>query len=335
LPDVTYGRQLQHKALSGMEAEFQLQLSYEKIPVVLAGGETASLRAPTYGLDLRAGPLSDGAMISPRVAPAMIGLGLLEAIPAEDILALADPEDVDGDGISGRANVVMSAQYGVAMLGRFGHKATQPSVNEQSAAAFSADLGLSTPLFPWHWGDCTEAQANCRAAPHGGDVEREGLEVDSQAMDVVTLYSRHLGVPERADVDAPEVLRGKALFHDAGCVGCHTPKHVTHRLDGQVTGSFQLIWPYSDVLLHDMGEGLADHRPDGLANGREWRTAPLWGLGLVAQAGGAQGYLHDGRARSILEAVLWHGGEAARSKENVVAMAPEDRAALLAFLESL
>ncbi len=272
--------------------------------------------------------------MSPRVAPTMIGLGLLEAIPTEDILALADPEDANGDGISGRANVVTSAEFGVQELGRFGHKATLPTVGEQTAAAFSADLGLSTPLFPWHWGDCTEAQVACRTAPHGNDPEREGLEVDSRAMAVLNLYSRTLGVPARTAVDDPEVLRGKALFHEAGCAGCHVPKHVTHRL-ASGTGSFQLIWPYTDLLLHDMGEGLADGRPDGLADGREWRTAPLWGLGLVAQAGGQRGYLHDGRARTVLEAVLWHGGEAEAAKENVVAMSPEDRAAMLAFLESL
>ncbi|MGR3635286.1 MAG: di-heme oxidoreductase family protein [Shimia sp.] len=335
MPHPTYGGQLQHKALSGMQAEVQLTISYDEVAVALAGGESASLRVPNYDLDLTQGPLGDGAMISARVAPAMIGLGLLEAIPSETILALADTEDANNDGISGRANVVTSAEFGVPMLGRFGHKATLPTVSEQAAAAFSADLGLSTPLFPWHWGDCSEAQVDCRAAPHGGDPEREGLEVDSRAMGVVNLYSRNLAVPARSDVTSPMVLRGKELFHVTGCADCHTPKHVTHRLDGAATGSFQLIWPYTDLLLHDMGDGLADGRPDGSATGREWRTAPLWGLGLVAQVGGQQGYLHDGRARTVLEAVLWHGGEAEAAKDKVVTMSPEDRAALLAFLESL
>ncbi|TCL00454.1 CxxC motif-containing protein (DUF1111 family) [Shimia isoporae] len=334
-PHPVYGGQLQHKALTGMEAEFQLELTYEETVIGLAGGETAILREPHYQLDLKLGPLGEDAMVSPRVAPAMIGLGLLEAIPSDDILALADPEDLNGDGISGRANVVMSAEFGTQMLGRFGHKATLPTVSEQTAAAFSADLGISTPVFPWHWGDCTAEQVNCREAPHGNDIEREGLEVDSQTMAVLNLYSRNLGVPARENVDDPQVLRGKALFHEAGCAACHVPKHVTHRLKEDVTGSFQLIWPYTDLLLHDMGDGLADGRPDGLASGREWRTAPLWGLGLVEQVGGQQGYLHDGRARTVLEAILWHGGEAAVSQEKVVAMTPKDRAALLAFLESL
>lgn len=334
-PHPQYGGQLQHKALSGMEAEFRLALTYEEVEVALGGGEGARLRVPTYGLEMTQGALGEDAMISPRVAPTMIGLGLLEAIPSEDILALADPEDADGDGISGRANVVTSAEYGVPMLGRFGYKAMMPTVSEQTAAAFSADLGLSTPVFPWHWGDCTEAQVACREAPHGNDPEREGLEVDSRAMAVLNLYSRNLGVPTRDAVDDPQVLHGKALFEAAGCAACHVPKHVTHRLTEGGPASFELIWPYTDLLLHDMGEGLADGRPDGLADGREWRTAPLWGLGLVAQAGGQEGYLHDGRARSVLEAVLWHGGEAEAAKEIVVAMTPEDRAALLAFLESL
>jgi len=333
-PHPEYGGQLQHKALSGMEAEFQLNLSYDDAALDLAGGEQANLRRPVYGLEMAQGVLGEATMISPRVAPTMIGLGLLEAIPTEDILALSDPDDLDGDGISGRAQVVQSAEYGVAMLGRFGHKAMMPTVSEQTAAAFSADLGLSTPLFPWHWGDCTEAQEVCRAAPHGDDPEREGLEVDSRAMAVLNLYSRNLGVPARVNVEDPQVLRGKSLFHEAGCAACHVPKHVTHRREAG-TGSFQLIWPYTDLLLHDMGDGLADGRPDGLANGREWRTAPLWGLGLVAQAGGQQGYLHDGRARTVLEAVLWHGGEAEAAKEKVVALTPVDRAALVAFLESL
>lgn len=334
-PHPHYGGQLQHKALSGLEAEFRLDVTYEEVTVALGGGEVASLRVPTYGLEMTQGLLGEGTMMSPRVAPTMIGLGLLEAIPTDDILALADPDDADGDSVSGRANVVTSAEYGVPMLGRFGHKATLPTVSEQTAAAFSADLGLSTPVFPWHWGDCTEAQATCRNAPHGNDEVREGLEVDSRAMAVLNLYSRNLGVPARTDANDPEVLHGKALFHEAGCADCHVPKHVTHRKAEDFTGNFQLIWPYTDLLLHDMGDGLADGRPDGLASGREWRTAPLWGLGLVAQAGGEDGYLHDGRARTVLEAVLWHGGEAEMAKDKVVAMTPEDRAALLAFLGSL
>ena len=154
-------------------------------------------------------------------------------------------------------------------------------------------------------------------------------------MDLVTFYSRNLAVPARRDVGAPEVLRGKAVFHEVGCTSCHQPKFVTERLEDQPEQSFQLIWPYSDMLLHDMGEGLADHRPEGAASGSEWRTPPLWGIGLTETVSDHTFFLHDGRARNLLEAVLWHGGEAEASQQAVVQMNAEDRDALIAFLESL
>ena len=273
-------------------------------------------------------------MLSPRVAPQMIGLGLLEAIPAADLLAKADPEDADGDGISGRPSIVWSFAEDRPMLGRFGWKAGAPTVLEQSAAAFAGDIGISTPLFDTPWGDCTEAQVDCRTAPHGNDTAR-GTEIDAQGLDLVTFYSRNLGVPGRRDMDDPAVLNGKRVFHEANCIACHTPKHVTHRLEDQPEQSFQLIWPFTDLLLHDMGEGLADHRPEGRATGREWRTPPLWGIGLTPQVNGHSFYLHDGRARSLLEAVLWHGGEAEAARNHVTGLTPEDRADLIRYLESL
>jgi CxxC motif-containing protein (DUF1111 family) len=272
-------------------------------------------------------------MISPRVTPQMIGLGLLEAIPAADILAHADPDDADGDGISGRPNIVISDQFGVPMLGRFGLKAGKPSIREQSAAAFSGDMGLATVLHPEGWGDCTEAQGVCRAAPDGASAEAP--EVGAEALDLVTFYARNLGVPARRDPGDPQVLAGKAAFYGAGCPACHVPKFVTGRLADQPAQSFQLIWPYTDLLLHDMGPGLADNRPEARATGREWRTAPLWGIGLTEQVAGTARFLHDGRARSLLEAVLWHGGEAQAARDAVAAMAAPDRAALIRFLESL
>ena len=269
-------------------------------------------------------------MISPRVAPQMIGLGLLEAVPEEDILARADPDDADGDGISGRPNRVLSEETGAPMLGRFGWKAGQPTIREQSASAFSGDIGISTAVLPDGWGECTEAQAGCRAAPHGGAPE-----ADDTVLDLVTFYSRNLAVPARRDLDDPEVLRGKALFYEAGCAACHAPKFVTARLPDRPEQSFQLIWPYSDLLLHDMGEGLADHRPEARASGTEWRTAPLWGIGLTETVTGRASFLHDGRARTLLEAVLWHGGEAQAARDRVVAMDAGEREALVRFLELL
>ncbi|WP_238987485.1 di-heme oxidoredictase family protein [Roseovarius dicentrarchi] len=334
-PDPTYGTQLQDHALPGIPAEYRMHIAYEEIPVELSGGEVASLRRPTYtAADLGYGPLHPDAMLSPRIAPQMIGLGLLEAIPAADILAYADPDDLDGDGISGRANIVWSVEYDMPMLGRFGLKAGSPTVREQSAGAFAGDIGISNPLFADPFGECTTIQDACQTAPHGDGDDRE-FEFDAEGLDLVTFYSRNLGVPARRDPGAPEVLRGKQVFHDTGCASCHRPKFVTHRLDGQPEQSFQLIWPHTDMLLHDMGEGLADNRPEARANGREWRTPPLWGIGLTERVSGHTYFLHDGRARSLLEAVLWHGGEAQTARDTVAAMPPEDRAALITYLESL
>ncbi|MFC0202122.1 di-heme oxidoreductase family protein [Paracoccus rhizosphaerae] len=336
-PDPTYGGQLQDFATFGLKAEGKLEVSYDERPVTLLDGSAVSLRVPRYDIsNLADGPLAADAMLSPRIAPQMIGLGLLEAIPVAEILARADPDDADGDGISGRAQIVMSTHHGVPMLGRFGLKAGNPTVLDQSAEAFAGDMGLSNPLRPHPHGDCTAAQAACLAAPVGQEPGiRDGLEVDGPSLDLVAFYARNLAVPERSGVDDPQVLRGKAVFHELGCADCHTPKHVTHRLQDQPEQSFQLIWPYTDLLLHDMGEDLADNRPEGRATGREWRTPPLWGIGHTKAVSGHTEFLHDGRARNLLEALLWHGGEAAPARDGVIALSATDRDALLAFLESL
>jgi CxxC motif-containing protein (DUF1111 family) len=336
-PDPTYGGQLQDLAAPGHPAEGRMDISWSETLITVADSTEVTLRSPTYTFaDPAYGPPSPDLLLSPRVAPPMIGLGLLEAIPAADILALADPEDTNNDGISGRPQIVPSAEFGTPMLGRFGLKAGAPTVREQSAGAFAGDMGLSTPLHTDPWGDCSKGQPTCIDAPHGQEVGvRDGLEVDGEGLDLVTFYSRNLGVPERRNIDDPQVLKGKEVFYSTGCQSCHTPKHVTNRLDGQPEQSFQLIWPYTDLLLHDMGPGLADNRPEGRATGREWKTAPLWGIGLSPQVSGHTEYLHDGRARSLLEAILWHGGEAQSQRDTVAAMRTEDREALLAFLGSL
>ncbi len=334
-PEPNYGGQMQDLSLLGHPAEYRLDITYEDVPIKLSGDETVVLRKPTYkAADLGYGPLHPDAMLSPRVAPQMIGLGLLEAIPVDDLLAKADPDDADGDGISGRPNIIWSIEYGAPMMGRFGHKAGMPTIAQQSAAAFAGDIGISSPLYPAAYGDCTELQAECVSAPHGDGDDRT-FEIHQQGMDLVVFYSRNLGVPERRDVDDAEVLRGKRVFHDSGCAACHTPSHVTHRLEDRPEHSFQLIWPYTDLLLHDMGEGLADNRPESRATGREWRTPPLWGIGLTEQVSGHTQFLHDGRAQSLLEAILWHGGEAQVARDKVVTLPKADRAALIRFLESL
>jgi CxxC motif-containing protein (DUF1111 family) len=334
--DPVYGLQLQTFGIQGHAAEGQVAIDWAEEEVALAGGEMVRLRRPTFRIENAGyGAFAPGLMLSPRIAPPMIGLGLLEAVPEADILAGADPEDRDGDGISGRAARVWSNAQGRMMLGRFGWKALAPTMLDQVADAFAADMGLSTRLHRGGFGECTEAQAACRTAIDGAD-RREGVEVTDRLLDLVVFYARNLGVPARGPAAATaEARRGRALFRDAGCAGCHRPGFTTATLPDRPEHAAQRIWPYSDLLLHDMGEGLADHRPEGDADGREWRTPPLWGIGRTRAVSGHTQFLHDGRARSLIEAILWHGGEASRARDAVATMAPADRAALIAFLESL
>lgn len=336
-PDPVLGRQLQDIATPGLTAEGTLSVRYSPVTVRLGDGSTVDLRKPAYAIADRAVSSGDaGLLLSARLAPPMIGLGLVEAIPSADILAHADPLDADNDGISGRANIVGSAEFGQPMLGRFGWKAGQPTIRAQTAAALAADMGLSNPLHPAPWGDCTAQQPACRHAPHGQQPgSNDGLELDGTGLDLLTFYARNLAVPVRRGAGRPEVLAGKRIFTQSGCAACHVPKFRTARLADRPEHSDQLIRPYSDFLLHDMGDGLADAYPEGLAEGREWRTAPLWGIGLTGVVGGRASYLHDGRARTLLEAILWHGGEAAESRDRVIALPALERRRLLDFLESL
>jgi CxxC motif-containing protein (DUF1111 family) len=279
--------------------------------------------------------MQPGVRMSPRVASPMIGLGLLEAIHPADILARADADDADGDGISGRPNRVVDDRTGATVLGRFGWKAGQPSIAQQSAHAFLGDMGLSTPILASAAGECTRAQAACLDMPAGDDPETGEPEVSQQVFDLVEFYARTLAVPERQNIADPVVLAGKRVFYASGCAACHVPKYVTRRGNDVGALDFQLIWPYTDLLLHDMGEGLADNRPEALADGREWRTPPLWGIGRTRDVSGHDELLHDGRARSVLEAILWHGGEAASARDSVVALPASERDALVAFVNSL
>ena len=336
IPEPSYGGQLQHFAVPGLAAEGRMAIRYEEVPVALAGGESASLRRPSYSVeDLGYGPLAPGTMMSPRVASPMIGLGLLEAVDPSDIAAHADPDDADGDGISGRLSLTRDPDTGDLALGRFGWKATTPTVRAQSAEAFSGDIGISTPLVTDAFGECSIIQSVCRDAPDGVQDRLGDVEAPDPILPLVTFYSKNLAVPARRDVADPVVLKGKAEFYGAGCPACHTPKFVTRRDAEGDAQRFQLIWPYTDMLLHDMGDGLADGRPVGTASGTEWRTQPLWGIGLTHEVNGHTLFLHDGRARNLLEAILWHGGEAAAARDRVVAMSPDERHALLTFLESL
>jgi CxxC motif-containing protein (DUF1111 family) len=332
----TYGEQLQNIAIQGFDNEGHMHIDYREEPVTLGDGTVVSLRRPTYSIDgLKYGPLHPQTMMSPRMAPPMTGVGLLEAIPEADIRAHADPDDKDKDGISGRTNEVWSVDGNRVMLGRFGWKAGKATVRDQAASAFLGDMGLSNPLAPDAAGDCTAAEVACRNAPNGNTDRDGGFEVNPKLFDFVVFYSQNLAVPPRRDFNDPAANRGKALFYALGCQGCHTPSFTTGKVEGQPQLSHQNIWPYTDLLLHDMGEGLADNRPEGVADGREWRTPPLWGLGLTGLVSGHTLFLHDGRARNVDEAILWHGGEGQASRDGYAALPRDDREALIKFVESL
>ncbi|MEO0498578.1 MAG: di-heme oxidoredictase family protein, partial [Pseudomonadota bacterium] len=336
IPDDVYGGQLQDLAVPGLAAEGKFSITYQEMEVELAGGETVSLRKPTYRLnDLAYGPLDPSVTLSPRIANPMIGLGLVEAIHPADIATLADPQDADGDGISGRMNVALNPLTNEVQLGRFGWKASAPTIEIQSADAFSGDIGISTDIRLAAAGDCTTAQPECLAMPNGIQKRLGESEAPETVLSLVAFYSANLAVPARRNVENATVLRGKEMFYNAGCAACHTPKFVTSRNAEREEHRFQLIWPHSDFLLHDMGDGLADGQAVGAANGREWRTPPLWGIGLTETVNGHTFFLHDGRARNLTEAILWHGGEGQASRDAFAAMARSDRQALLAYLESL
>ncbi|MCU0655550.1 MAG: c-type cytochrome [Polyangiaceae bacterium] len=327
--DPVYGGQLQGSAILGVEPEGRARVSYTERAGSYADGEPWSLRVPTYTIDSPGyGALDPAVMISPRVAPQVIGLGLLEAVPEETILALADPDDQDGDGVSGRPNRVWDATAQRMALGRIGWKANQPDLRQQTLGAFNGDMGITSSLFPKD--HCTGAQQACLDATSGGEPE---LREDFAAP--VVLYMRTLAVPARRRWKDPQVRQGKELFARARCTGCHVEQLTTGASPEVPELAFQTFRPYTDLLLHDMGPELADGRPDHEATGSEWRTPPLWGIGLFKTVNRHTYYLHDGRARNLAEAILWHGGEAQASRDAFVALPRADRDALLAFLGSL
>ncbi len=328
LPDPVYGDQLQPYGTGEVPGEGTPRVSYSALPGAFADGERYELLAPEYQIEAPSqGPLSAGLRISPRVAPAMIGMGLLEAIPESHLLELSDPDDEDGDGISGRVNRVWDVEAQALAAGRFGWKAEQPSVRQQAAGAFLGDMGITSPLFPEQ--ECTPSELECQGVP--GDAP----EITDRLFDRVVRYSELLAVPARQGHDADNVLRGKATFNDLGCASCHTPSHRTSDDAELAEVRDQLIWPYTDLLLHDMGAGLDDDRPSFEAGGSEWRTPPLWGLGRYRVVNGHDRLLHDGRARGVSEAILWHGGEAEVSRLRFLELPASERRDLIVFVESL
>lgn len=349
IPHPVYGGQLQDRGIEGVAAEAHIAVEWTDVPVKFADGYELTLRKPTFNLTKAGyGEFGEDTMVSPRVALPMIGLGLLEQIPAKAIQSQADPEDKDNDGISGKYNWVTDPRDGKKMLGRFGWKAGQTSLLTQNQGAFAGDMGLTSRIHPDE--NCTATQTACNNAPTGADDQQDGkkpVEISDEIATFVEFYTRNLAVPNRRNADDPLVLAGKQRFYDMGCVSCHTPRYQLPELDeDHQEQSGQIIYPYTDMLLHDMGDELADRTIAGkipnkdiqvefLANSHEWRTPALWGIGLAQTVDSQATFLHDGRARTLMEAVLWHGGEAEETKQKVLQLDEQGRQELEAFLQSL
>ncbi len=319
-----FGTQMQDKAVVGISPEGKVTIAYIEETFYFGDGTPYYLRKPVYTITDTYSGIPANAMMSVRVAPPVFGLGLLEAISENDIVAYSDVNDLNDDGISGKPNYVWDVKNNMAKLGRFGWKANQPHLDQQTAGAFSEDMGITSPLFP---------SESCY-----GQSQYDGLnddtEIDDYKLDVTSFYTKTLAVPAPRNLDDATVMKGKQLFYEANCNSCHKPSWTTGVAEIPEL-SDQKIFPYTDMLLHDMGDGLADNRPDFLADGNEWKTRPLWGIGMTMIANGHTNYLHDGRARNIQEAILWHGGEAETAKEFYRNLSKEDRDALLKFLNAL
>ncbi|MBU1350795.1 MAG: c-type cytochrome [Gammaproteobacteria bacterium] len=336
-----YGDQFNNAAIQGVKPEGRVTLRYETINGRFADGTPYTLQKPMYGFaDLGYGPLHPDVMVSPRIAPQIIGVGLLEAIAEADILANAADQAAAPGPIKGVPNTVWDAPSGRMMTGRFGWKANVATIAHQTGGAFQGDMGITSRHFTNE--TCTPAQKDCLAAPSGKSAATQGqpgVEIDDKTFDDVVFYQATLAPPARRKPNDAQVLQGQALFAQAQCATCHRPSYVTkegpfpHLTSKALNG--QRIFPYTDLLLHDMGERLADNRPDFGANGRQWKTPALWGTGLIKDVNGHTRLLHDGRARGVLEAILWHGGEAEAAKDQVLQMKKADRDALVKFVESL
>ena len=335
-PEPTYGDQFNNRAVGGVRPEGEVRIRRVPVHGRFGDGSAYRLQRPTYELTrLAYGPLQRGTMLSPRVAPQLQGVGLLDAIAESDILANAKAQARAGGAIRGQPNRVLDAWSGDMRVGRFGWKANVPTLAHQTAGAFLGDIGITSRAFPNE--ACSSRQADCRAAPRG--ARALAPEIDDTTLSHVVFYQSTLAPAARRDAHEPEVMRGQALFQAAQCAVCHRPSYVTAQPPfpslASASAVGQRIWPYTDLLLHDMGSGLADGRPDGLANGRQWKTPALWGTGLIREVNGHQRLLHDGRADGVMEAILWHGGEAEPSRQQVLRMSAAERAALVRFVESL
>lgn len=320
-----FGAQLQDKAIAGAQPEAAVAITYGDRDVTLADGTVVSLRVPHYTVSHSYLPLPANLLISPRIASQTVGTGLIDAIPDEAILQNADPDDKNHDGISGRVNRMYNHTTGTVTVGRFGWKANVADLLGQVASAFQQDMGITNEVFP-------EESSRGQAQDPG---PQPAPDIPDSILKAVTFYMRTLAVPARRNVSSPENRQGAALFAKIGCAACHITRFTTKTDVTFPYSSNQVIHPYSDFLLHDMGPDLGDGRPDYQATGNEWRTPPLWGIGLTQKVSGYAYYLHDGRARTLTEAILWHGGEGSASRDAFKKLDAADREALLHFLNSL
>lgn len=317
MPVPGLGLQLQDKAIFGFRPEANTSVDYLNEVRNFINGDTIGLRKPVFTITNPIVPSPGNMLVSARLARPVHGLGLLESVTEADILALSDPNDANNDGISGKPNRVWDIKSQSVKLGRFGWKAESPTLLQQTALAFSEDIGISNFLFP------------------DANSEKKQNDISDSLLYAQAFYVQSLSVPARRNANNPDVLAGKSLFMQAGCNGCHVPKFKTGSNLTLPQAGNQVIFPYSDMLLHDMGPDLADNRPAYEASGSEWRTPPLWGLGLNRVVNGNVNYLHDGRARSIMEAIMWHGGEAEKARKKVEGFSVGKRGQLIRFLESL
>lgn len=325
VPVPGFGLQIQNQAVFGVQPEAKFRVTYTTITEEFADGTKVVLRKPQYSLEETYIPIPNSILLSPRIGSPVFGLGLLEAIPEQNILADVDATDANKDGIYGKANYVYDVVSKQTKLGRFGWKANTASLLEQCAAAFTNDMGITNYLFPRETG---YGQSN------GDDGLNAGLEVANSLVNAVTFYTQTLAVPASRFSADTQVRNGARIFEEIDCAKCHKPMQKTGPSAIKAL-AYQTFYPYTDLLLHDMGEGLADNRPDFMATGREWKTRPLWGIGFQYLVNGHTQFLHDGRAQNLTEAILWHGGEAQRAKDKFKQLSKQERDALLEFLNSL
>ncbi|CAM8621480.1 COG3488 Predicted thiol oxidoreductase [Oxalobacteraceae bacterium] len=333
VPHPVYGNQLQVFGIYGeslsnpVVGEADLRIDWEPQKTTLADGTEVELRRPQNRITkLAFGPLGEKTLTSLRNTPVVYGMGYLDAVPEADILALAAMQK--SQGLNGRPNYVKDDATGKQLLGRFGWKANQPTLKQQVAAAHIGDMGITSTLYQEQ--NCPKVQVQCQNAHTTGKHE-----LTDQAWDAVTFFLAGVEVPKRPTPDSDKYIQGEKLFRSAGCTGCHVSELKTGKFPMLKAIENKQFHPYTDLLLHDMGDDLADNRPDFKAGGRDWRTAPLWGVGLSRRVNGSMDLLHDGRARSVLEAILWHGGEAKKARDQFANMKKEDREALISFVHAL